>query len=114
MGLALFAAMPVFAQQKATINVHPEQGKEIISKHIYGQFAEHLGTCIYGGLWVGEDSKIPNTQGYRNDVLQALKDLKVPVLRWPGGVLPMNIIGWMVSARKRIVPGWSIITGEVQ
>lgn len=45
MGLALFAAMPVFAQQKATINVHPEQGKEIISKHIYGQFAEHLGTC---------------------------------------------------------------------
>lgn len=54
MGLALFAAMPVFAQQKATINVHPEQGKEIISKHIYGQFAEHLGTCIYGGLWVGE------------------------------------------------------------
>ena len=55
--------MPVFAQQKATINVHPEQGKEIISKHIYGQFAEHLGTCIYGGLWVGEDSKIPNTQG---------------------------------------------------
>ena len=88
--------------------------EEIISKHIYGQFAEHLGTCIYGGLWVGEDSKIPNTQGYRNDVLQALKDLKVPVLRWPGGVLPMNIIGWMVSARKRIVPGWSIITGEVQ
>ena len=82
----------------------PEQGKEIISKHIYGQFAEHLGTCIYGGLWVGEDSKIPNTQGYRNDVLQALKDLKVPVLRWPGGVLPMNIIGWMVSVRKRIVP----------
>ena len=52
MGLALFAAMPVFAQQKTTINVHPEQGKEIISKHIYGQFAEHLGTCIYGGLWV--------------------------------------------------------------
>ena len=85
MGLALFAAMPVFAQQKATINVHPEQGKEIISKHIYGQFAEHLGTCIYGGLWVGEDSKIPNTTGSRNDVLQALKDLKVPVLRWPGG-----------------------------
>lgn len=85
MGLALFAAMPVFAQQKATVNVHPEQGKEIISKHIYGQFAEHLGTCIYGGLWVGEDSAIPNTQGYRKDVLQALKDLKVPVLRWPGG-----------------------------
>ena len=114
MGLALFAAMPVFALLKATINVHPEQGKEIISKHIYGQFAEHLGTCIYGGLWVGEDSKIPNTQGYRNDVLQALKDLKVPVLRWPADVLPMNIIGWMVSVRKRTAPEWSITIGEVQ
>ena len=85
MGLALFAAMPVFAQQKATINVHPSKGKKSSVNIIYGQFAEHLGTCIYGGLWVGEDSKIPNTQGYRNDVLQALKDLKVPVLRWPGG-----------------------------
>lgn len=48
-----------YCSTKATINVHPEQGKEIISKHIYGQFAEHLGTCIYGGLWVGEDSKFP-------------------------------------------------------
>ncbi|MCM1448764.1 MAG: alpha-N-arabinofuranosidase [Clostridiales bacterium] len=52
---------------------------------IYGQFAEHLGTCIYGGLWVGPESTIPNTNGYRNDVLQALRELKVPVLRWPGG-----------------------------
>ncbi len=92
----------------------PSKGKEIISKHIYGQFAEHLGTCIYGGLWVGEDSKIPNTQGDRNDVLQALKDLKDRCFVGRGGVLPMNIIGWMVSVRKRIVPGWSIITGEVQ
>lgn len=56
-----------------------------IPAEIYGQFAEHLGTCIYGGLWVGEDSQIPNTSGYRNDVLNALKELKVPVLRWPGG-----------------------------
>lgn len=57
----------------------------VIPAEIYGQFAEHLGTCIYGGLWVGEDSPVPNTNGYRNDVLQALKDLKVPVMRWPGG-----------------------------
>mgnify|MGYP000075607396 CR=1 FL=1 len=79
-----------------------EQGKEIISKHIYGQFAEHLGTCIYGGLWVGEDSKIPNTQGYRNDVLQALKDLKVPVLRWPGGCFAdgISLDGWYRSERE--------------
>ena len=84
-GLAIMATMPMFAQQKATITVRPYEGKEIISKHIYGQFAEHLGTCIYGGLWVGPESNIPNTDGYRNDVLQALIDLKVPVLRWPGG-----------------------------
>ena len=49
------------------------------------EFAEHLGTCIYGGLWVSPESSIPNTQGYRNDVLNALKELKVPVMRWPGG-----------------------------
>ena len=52
---------------------------------IYGQFAEHLGACVYEGIWVGEDSPIPNTKGYRNDALEALRDLKVPVLRWPGG-----------------------------
>ena len=85
LGLAFCAAMPLFAQQKATVTVHPEQGKQIINKEIYGQFAEHLGTCIYGGLWVGEDSSIPNIKGYRKDVFEALKDLKVPVLRWPGG-----------------------------
>lgn len=59
--------------------------KTVIMPEIYGQFAEHLGSCIYGGLWVGPDSPIPNTSGYRNDVLQALRDLKVPVMRWPGG-----------------------------
>lgn len=56
-----------------------------ISKHIYGHFAEHLGRCIYGGFYVGEDSSIPNTNGVRNDVIKALKELKVPNLRWPGG-----------------------------
>ena len=85
LGVALLAALPMMAQQKASITVHPDQGKEIISKHIYGQFAEHLGSCIYGGLWVGENSSIPNTQGYRNDVLNALKSLQIPNLRWPGG-----------------------------
>jgi alpha-N-arabinofuranosidase len=57
----------------------------VISKDIYGHFSEHLGTCIYGGLWVGTDSKIPNTYGIRNDVLSALREIKVPNLRWPGG-----------------------------
>jgi alpha-L-arabinofuranosidase len=59
--------------------------KGIINKNIYGHFAEHLGRCIYEGIWVGEDSSIPNTKGIRNDVLAALKNIKIPVLRWPGG-----------------------------
>jgi alpha-N-arabinofuranosidase len=57
----------------------------VISKYVYGQFAEHLGTGIYGGLWVGPESRIPNTRGWRNDVVGALKALRVPLVRWPGG-----------------------------
>ena len=71
--------------QDATATIHANDGKQTICKEIYGQFAEHLGSCIYGGLWVGENSPIPNINGYRKDVFEALKDLKVPVLRWPGG-----------------------------
>lgn len=56
-----------------------------VNRQLFGQFAEHLGAGIYGGIWVGEDSKIPNTKGYRKDVLGALRELKVPVIRWPGG-----------------------------
>jgi alpha-L-arabinofuranosidase len=72
---------------RAETRVRVEAGKPgpTIGKNIYGQFAEHLGSGVYGGLWVGERSSIPNTHGLRNDVLQALKDLHVPVVRWPGG-----------------------------
>ena len=65
------------------VNADVEKGH--INKEIYGHFSEHLGRCIYEGIWVGEDSQIPNTDGIRNDVLDALKEMKVPVLRWPGG-----------------------------
>ena len=68
---------------KAT--VHADQAGAKINREIYGQFSEHLGSCIYGGLWVGEGSQIPNINGYRKDVFEALKALKIPVLRWPGG-----------------------------
>ncbi|MGW3294223.1 alpha-N-arabinofuranosidase [Streptomyces xiamenensis] len=56
-----------------------------ISRHLYGHFAEHLGNCIYGGFYVGEDSPIPNEGGIRLDVVQALRALNIPNLRWPGG-----------------------------
>jgi alpha-N-arabinofuranosidase len=67
------------------ITIQADQTKGTINPNIYGHFSEHLGRCIYEGIWVGEDSTIPNTQGIRNDVLTALKQLKIPVLRWPGG-----------------------------
>ncbi|MBQ2954182.1 MAG: alpha-N-arabinofuranosidase [Clostridia bacterium] len=57
----------------------------VINRNIYGHFSEHLGRCIYGGLFVGEDSPIPNVRGMRTDVVEALKHIRVPVLRWPGG-----------------------------
>ncbi len=59
--------------------------KNKINKNIYGHFSEHLGRCIYGGIYVGEDSKIPNENGIRTDVVKALRKIAVPVLRWPGG-----------------------------
>jgi alpha-L-arabinofuranosidase len=70
---------------KNNVIVNADITKGKINKNIYGHFAEHLGRCIYEGIWVGEDSSIPNTKGIRNDVLAALKNINVPVLRWPGG-----------------------------
>jgi alpha-L-arabinofuranosidase len=71
------------ATAKLVIKVY--QGTNIIHRNIYGHFAEHLGRCVYEGLWVGENSPITNTLGIRNDVMAALKQMKLPVLRWPGG-----------------------------
>ncbi len=84
LGLALSLTLGA-AEPAATLTLQADHPGAVIHKEIYGQFAEHLGHCIYGGIWVGPDSPIPNTQGYRNDVLAALKNLKVPQLRWPGG-----------------------------
>ncbi|HBX87348.1 MAG TPA: alpha-N-arabinofuranosidase [Marinilabiliaceae bacterium] len=71
--------------QENSIKLDFDQANQVINKNIYGQFAEHLGRCIYDGIWVGHDSDIPNENGYRKDVLEALKALEIPVLRWPGG-----------------------------
>ncbi len=68
---------------KFTINTNKKVS--FIDKDIYGHFSEHLGKCIYEGLYVGENSDIPNKNGMRTDVVEALKEMKIPVLRWPGG-----------------------------
>jgi len=69
----------------ATLTLHADQPGPVISRNVYGQFSEHLGHCIYGGIWVGEDSPIPNVRGIRSDVVAALRAIQVPVIRWPGG-----------------------------
>ncbi|MEJ2005064.1 MAG: alpha-L-arabinofuranosidase C-terminal domain-containing protein [Cyclobacteriaceae bacterium] len=85
--LSMLFSIPVSAQEADIVGtINADLGKHTISKHIYGHFAEHLGRCIYGGFYVGEDNQnIPNIDGVRTDVIEALKDLKIPNLRWPGG-----------------------------
>ena len=74
------------ARAQVVVSVHETATDQpVIPAEIYGQFSEHLGRCIYEGIWVGEDSSIPNVNGYRTDVTDALRALKIPVLRWPGG-----------------------------
>ncbi|TWU00579.1 Intracellular exo-alpha-L-arabinofuranosidase 2 [Botrimarina colliarenosi] len=80
------AALPLSAHAgEATATLHGDRDGGVISRHLYGHFAEHLGRCIYDGIWVGEESDIPNTSGVRNDVIEALKAIQIPNLRWPGG-----------------------------
>lgn len=88
--LVVLFALSAAAQKQADpatcrIEIFADQPGATISKDIYGHFAEHLGHCIYDGIWVGKNSKIPNTDGIRNDVVKALRDMKIPNLRWPGG-----------------------------
>ena len=73
-----------------------------INSNIYGSFAEHLGRCIYGGIWVGPDSRIPNEAGLRTDVVEALAAMKLPVLRWPGGCFADDYHWeWGLGAQRR-------------
>jgi alpha-N-arabinofuranosidase len=83
--VALASPVIAFADQDAQLVVRADQSGPVINKNIYGQFSEHLGHCIYGGMWVGPDSAVPNTRGYNTAVLEALRNLHVPILRWPGG-----------------------------
>ena len=87
LGLALIAAaaLPAAAADTVTLSVDVSKPGPKIDRQIFGQFAEHLGTGVYEGVWVGPDSSIPNTRGIRNDVVAALKALEVPNVRWPGG-----------------------------
>ncbi|MBQ0057293.1 MAG: alpha-N-arabinofuranosidase [Bacteroidales bacterium] len=105
------AAISTVSAQDVMLTLHPDKAETVIPKEIYGQFAEHLGRCIYGGIWVGKDSEIPNIEGYRKDVFEALKDLQVPVMRWPGGCFADEYhwrdgIGPQEGRRKMVNTNW--------
>lgn len=82
---ALGAALPARAQDHIAIALDASQTGPRIDRHVFGQFAEDLGRGVYEGIWVGPDSPIPNVRGIRKDVVEALKAIHVPVVRWPGG-----------------------------
>ena len=110
LSVILISYLRAFSQLPGVI-LHTAEAKTIINKNIYGHFAEHLGHCIYDGLYVGDSSQvIPNTDGIRNDIIAALQKLKVPVLRWPGGCFA-DTYHWKdgVGARKnrpRMINTW--------
>ena len=91
--------------------INPNRKLSRINRQIYGHFSEHLGRCIYEGIYVGENSPIENVNGMRTDVVEALKEIRVPVLRWPGGCFAdeyhwMDGIGPAGSRKKMINTNW--------
>lgn len=94
-----------------TLIINTDIVTSTINKNIYGHFAEHLGRCIYEGIWVGELSPIPNTYGIRNDVLNALRRIQIPVLRWPGGCFAeyyhwMDGVGPRAYRKRTVNSSW--------
>ena len=88
-----------------------------ISPEIYGHFSEHLGRCIYNGIYVGENSPIPNTDGIRNDIIEAFRNIKAPVFRWPGGCFAEEYhwqdgIGEKSLRRKIVNTNWGGVTED--
>ncbi len=101
----------------ANLIINARNLKSRINKEIYGHFSEHLGRCIYNGIYVGEDSPIPNIKGMRTDVVEALKQIRIPVLRWPGGCFAddyhwMDGIGEKSTRKKMINNHWGGVTED--
>jgi alpha-L-arabinofuranosidase len=117
-GSAVAQSIPTPADAHATtLTVTAGQGTDTISRNIYGHFSEHLGRCIYGGIWVGENSPIPNTRGIRSDVVAALKKIKIPNLRWPGGCFAdeyhwMDGIGPRAQRPTMVNTNWGGVTED--
>ncbi len=103
--------------KKIRMIVNPNDKRSRINKNIYGNFSEHLGRCIYDGIYVGKDSDIPNTDGIRNDIIEAFKNIKLPVLRWPGGCFADEYhwkdgIGDKSSRKRMVNTNWGGVTED--
>ncbi|MCR4798190.1 MAG: alpha-N-arabinofuranosidase [Lachnospiraceae bacterium] len=101
----------------AELKINDKERLSHIQPEIYGHFSEHLGRCIYEGIYVGEDSSIPNVNGMRSDVVEALKELKIPVLRWPGGCFADEYhwrdgIGEKEGRKKMVNTHWGGVTED--
>ena len=99
------------------ITINPDRSIGRISKNIYGHFSEHLGRCIYNGIFVGKDSAIPNVNGMRSDVVAALKHIQIPVLRWPGGCFAdeyhwQDGIGPQESRKRMVNTNWGYVVED--
>ncbi len=112
----ILGSYSAFSQENRII-LQLDSAKYAISKHIYGHFSEHLGRCIYGGIWVDKDSGIPNTDRIRNDVVEALKEIAIPNLRWPGGCFAdeyhwMSGIGPVEERPSMVNTHWGGVTED--
>lgn len=113
--IALAISTPAIADTTITVNAGTPAPK--YDKRIFGQFAEHLGTGIEDGIWVGKDSDIPNENGYRSDVMEALRAINVPVVRWPGGCFADEYhwregIGDQSGRKVKINTHWGYVTED--
>ncbi len=118
-GFAILASRKGFSQPWRTekVVVDPTQTIGVIRPELHGHFAEHLGTCIYGGLWVGRGSRIPNINGHRRQAVEWLRALGIPVLRWPGGCFADDYhwrdgIGPVERRPKRVNIHWGNYTED--
>ena len=117
LGLVSLPLAQAGAVETASITIRADQPGPQVNRQIFGQFAEHLGHGIYGGIWVGPKSPIPNVHGYRKDVVDALKDLSVPFVRWPGGCFGdtyhwRNGIGPQAKRSVMVNTNWGGVTED--
>ena len=117
--LASLLPRGVFSQGTANKNavIHADDTIGVVRPELHSNFAEHLGSCVYGGIWVGVNSPIPNIEGFRKDTVDALKELGVPVLRWPGGCFADDYhwrdgIGPAAKRPKRVNTTWGGYTED--